>query len=271
MTSLDNFISTVGGFEPWVFEDMAEETTTLLTDIASSIETSPEAVEELLIQRFNDSSISNSIVYHFRLLASSWLKGSPSTYQDFIPDNLGVEEYCKEWIEPSNQEIDHLGMILLIDVLLKPIGFAVEIVYLDRSEGSQVNTHLMQAEDVNGVPTNPSGPILYLLYRPGHYDILYKDMASSMPMQQAIHETSQNPNIQVNRATSFSQQHTIQSTSMDAFSNLDLTTILSIPGFQCAPPSHHAFPAQFHSPIEQPYSPSPISARRRPYFRRSDG
>jgi ubiquitin thioesterase protein OTUB1 len=260
MTSLDNFLTRIGGFEAWMFEDMVEETTNLLRDMAASIESSPQTAEELLIQRFNNPEISNSIIYHFRLLASSWLRGSPSSYQDFIPDNLGVEGYRKEWIEPPNQEIDHLGMTLLIDVLLKPIGFAVEIVYLDRSEGSQVNSHLIQAEDVNGVPTNPSGPVIHLLYRPSHYDILYKDMAPPMPLQQAIHEATQTPNMQVNRATSFSQQHTIQSTSMNDFANMDLSSLLSIPGFQCVPPSHHGFPAQFHSPVEQPFAPSPISS-----------
>ncbi|KAG0650261.1 Otubain-1 [Hyphodiscus hymeniophilus] len=259
MTSLNNLIARVGGFDAWMFEDMVEETVSLLRDMADSIETSPQTAEEILMQRFNESDISNNIVYHLRLLASSFLKSSPSSYQDFIPDNLGVEAYSKEWIEPPNQEIDHLGMTLLIDVLLKPIGFAVEIVYLDRSEGSQVNSHLMQPEDENGVPTNPSGPIIHLLYRPSHYDILYKDMDSSMPLQQALHDATLNPNIQVNRATSFSQQHAIQSTSMNDFTNLDLTSLLNIPGFQCAPPSHHGFPAQFHSPIEQPYAPSPIS------------
>ena len=260
MTSLSNLLSTVGGFDPWMFDDMVEETVSLLRDMAASIETSPQTAEDILTQRINDGEVSNQIIYHFRLLASSWLKGYPSSYQGFIPDNLGVDGYRKEWIEPPNNEIDHLGMTLLIDVLLKPIGFAVEIVYLDRSEGSQVNTHLIQSEDANGVPTNPSGPIIHLLYRPSHYDILYKDMASPMPLQQAIHEATQNPNIEVNRATSFSQQHTIQSTSMNDFSNLDLSSLLTIPGFQCAPPSHHGFPAQFHSPIEQPFAPSPMSS-----------
>ena len=261
MTSLNNFLVNIGGFEAWVFEDMAEETISLLRDMAQSIQTSPQTAAELLIQRFNNREVSDSIVYHFRLLASSWLKGDPTSYQDFIQNDLGVDGYRKEWLEVPNQEIDHLGMTLLIHVLLKPIGFAVEIVYLDRSEGSQVNSHLIQEQDANGVPTNPSGPIIHLLYRPSHYDILYKDMAPSMPMRPAINKVTQNPNTQVNRATSFSQQHTIQSTAMNDFSGIDLTNLLSIPGFQCPPPpSHHAFPAQFQSPMVQSYAPSPISA-----------
>jgi ubiquitin thioesterase protein OTUB1 len=256
MTSLNNFLSTVGGFEAWLFEDMVEETTNLLKDLANLIQTSPQGATELLIQRFNNPEISNAIVYHFRLLASSWLKGSPADqYQGFIPDGLGVEGYRKNWLEPVDQEIDHLGMSLLIDVLLKPIGFAVEIVYLDRSEGSQVNSHIMQPEDSNGLPTNPGGPMIHLLYRPSHYDILYKDAA---PMQlQAVNEVVRNPT--VNRAANYTHQHSIQSTPMGQLSHFDLDTLLSLPGINMPSSSHHGFHSQYQPPTEQTFAPSPIS------------
>jgi ubiquitin thioesterase protein OTUB1 len=265
MTSLNNLLVNVGGFDAWVFEDFVEETTNLLKDLAGLIESSPQSAADLLLQRFNDPSISNSIVYHLRLLASSWLKNRTAEYGPFIPAEQGgnIETYSKEWLEPPNQEIDHLGMQLLVDVLLKQIGFAVEVIYLDRSVGSEVNSHLMQAVDANGDPTNPAGPIMHLLYRPGHYDILYKDMDLSLPSQHAVDAAIQNPNLQVQRATSFSHQHNIQSTPMNGFSNgLDFA-LLSIPGFQCAP-SNHGFPPQFQASIERSYSSisasiSPIS------------
>lgn len=260
MTSLNNFLTTVGGFESWVFEDMVEETINLLKDIAASVYNRVMAAD-LLLQRFNDESVESAILYHLRLLASSWLKANPDNYRGFIPDELGVEGYCKEWLEVPNQEIDHLGMSLLIDVLMKPIGFAVEIVYLDLSDRSEVNSHMFQSEDPNGIPTNPTGPIIHFLYRPSHYDILYKDEDQSIPLQQTAGELVQNTNVQVNRATNFSQQHIVQNTpaSMTGFSGLDMTDLLSIPGF-CAPPKpHHGFPVQY-SPIDQPYNGSPISA-----------
>jgi ubiquitin thioesterase protein OTUB1 len=258
MISLDNFIITVGGFDKWVFEDMVEETITLLKDLAASIH-NPQQAAEILIQRFNDIQISDPILYHFRLLASSWLKSIPGNYEGFIPGELGIGGYSKEWLEAPNQEIDHLGMQLVIDVLMKPIGIAVEIVYLDRSEGSQVNSHMFQAEDANGNPTN--GPIVHLLYRPSHYDILYKDRSPSISLQQPVGEAIPNANLQVNRATNFSQHHNVQHTpaGMNGYSNLDMTNLLSIPGFGPPPPSHHGFPGQY-SPIEQPYTASPISA-----------
>lgn len=247
MMSLNNLITTVGGFEAWLFEDMAEETTNTLTLMASSMEDSIEATADLLLGRFNDRAISDAIVYHFRLLASSWLKGSPENYRGFIHDGQSVDGYTKNVLIPPNQEIDHLGMTLLIDVLLKPIGFAVEIVYLDRSEGTQVNSHLIQAEDPNGVPTNPGGPMIHLLYRPSHYDILYKDVIQP-PVQ------SRNLNIQVNRA-SFQQQ--TQRGNASNFSNMDMDAFIGIPGLSFVP-SHHGFPSQYQPSIEnQPYTTGP--------------
>lgn len=260
MISLNNLLTTAGGFESWLFEDMVEETTDLLKAMAELVETSPQDAEELLRERFNNPETSNSIVYHLRLLASSWLKADSSNYQGFIPDGLGVDGYTKNYIEPVNQEIDHLGMTLLIDVLLKPIDFAVEIVYLDRSPGSQANSHVFQTEDANGIPTNPNGPMIYLLYRPSHYDILYKDQGVSI---QAVEEATRNTNIQVHRATNFSQHQTIQSTpvTMDRYSQMDDMDLLScIPGYSLGPqPSHHGFPSQYSTQIEN-YPPSPISA-----------
>jgi ubiquitin thioesterase protein OTUB1 len=271
LTSLNNLLTTVGGFQEWLFEDMVDETINLLRGLADALQGSPRDAENLLLQRFNNPEVSNAIVYHLRLLASSWLKGSPAIYQDFIQGDLGVDGYCKEWLEAPNQEIDHLGIMLLIDVLLKPVGFAVEIIYLDRSAGSQVNSHMFQDEE-DGVPTNPGSPIIHLLYRPSHYDILYQDSAASIPLRQQADGVVHNTDIQVNRATNFTKHQTVQSTtpSLNDYSNLDMNTLLSIPGFCTPPPSHHGFPAQYTS-LEQTYpgpqlstSISPVSPDQSP-------
>ncbi|TAQ83257.1 Ubiquitinyl hydrolase 1 [Chlorociboria aeruginascens] len=255
MISLNNLLQTAGGHQFWLFEDMVGETTTLLKGLANMLPESPQAAMRLLMETFNDAEASNNIVYHLRLLASSWLKDNPEGYQDFIPDGIGVDGYKKDWLELPNQEIDHLGMTLLIDVLLKPIGIAVEVVYLDRSEGTQVNSHVMQNEDSNGVPTNPGCPMIHLLYRPSHYDILYKDIEAPMVVRQSIEQMGHTP-IQVNRAAF--NHHTVQRTSsMNDFANIDLTTLLNIPGF--IQPSHHGFPASYHTQLDQTFTPSPVS------------
>ena len=257
LISLNNFIENVGGQDPAYFEDMADETIGLLRELLALLD-DPQTAEDLLIERFN-GELAPSIIYHLRLLAASTLKGSPEIYQGFIPDG-SVEDYCRD-LMAVNAEIDHLGMTLLIDALVKPVGIAVEIVYLDRSEGTEVNTHIFQQTDQNGVPLNLAGPMIHILYRPSHYDILYKERDSSFTGQQP-HPTAAmaNPNIQVNRATGFSQQHTIQGVpSMGSYANMDMSSLFGIPGFCVPPPSHHGFPTQF-TELEQTFAASPISA-----------
>jgi len=217
----------------------------------------PQMAADLLLEKFN-SDISPSIIYHLRLLAASTLKGRPDIYQGFIPDG-SLEDCCRD-LMAVNAEIDHLGMTLLIDALVKPVGIAVEIVYLDRSEGTEVNTHIFRQTDQNGVPLNPAGPMIHILYRPSHYDIIYKERGSSFSLQPSHPAAAiSNSNIQVNRASTFSHQHPIQSMNNMGNFHMDMTTLFTIPGF-CAPPtSHHGFPAQFTG-LEQTYAASPISA-----------
>ena len=93
------------------------------------------------------------------------MKTSPDTYRPFIPDAT-VEQYCGSQIEPYQVEIDHIGMNALIDVLIKPAGFAVEVLYLDRSSGSEGNTHRFEAINSDGSAMYPAAPTIHLLYRP---------------------------------------------------------------------------------------------------------
>lgn len=59
------------------------------------------------------------------------------------------------------KEADHIHISALTGALGVPVG----VVYMDRGEGSEVNEHVFP---------EGSDPMIYLLYRPGHYDILYK-------------------------------------------------------------------------------------------------
>lgn len=227
---------------------MREEVLSLLRDLAATIHVAPQSdVDSLILERFNDEEVSNAIIYYFRLLASAWLKANSVTYRDFIPDGLGVDNYSKDMLEPPNTEIEHLGMTLLIDVLMKPVGIAVEIVYLDRSEGTHVNSHLIQAEDDNGIPINPGGPIAHLLYRPGHYDILYKDRTASLSLrqQQIINSASTPTNIQINRAAVLNRA--VDPSPMSNFGSFDLSAMASIPGLSMASLGGHGFPSAYTS------------------------
>lgn len=75
----------------------------------------------------------------------------------FYPPFLSHQE-----VEPMAKESDHIHIIALTDAL----GVCVRVVYMDRGGDSSVNLH--------DFPEDGSTPLVTLLYRPGHYDILYQ-------------------------------------------------------------------------------------------------
>ena len=86
-----------------------------------------------------------------------------------------VASFCSTEVEPMYKESDHIHIIgketdvrktisKLFSGLTAAAGIGVRVVYLDRGEGDSPIHHDF-----------PEGttPTLHLLYRPGHYDILY--------------------------------------------------------------------------------------------------
>jgi ubiquitin thioesterase protein OTUB1 len=93
----------------------------------------------------------------------------PDDYQPYMSEP--VQTYVTAHIEPAICEIEHVGLSALLAVLVQPAGIAANVHYLDRSPGEEINTYPYASTSTdNHVPT----PTIRLLYRPGHYDILYK-------------------------------------------------------------------------------------------------
>jgi ubiquitin thioesterase protein OTUB1 len=247
ISSLEQYLANVGGYPAFIWEDMAEETTALFQELLNQ-GPQPDLALAVVTEKFNNGESAKAIIYHLRLLAASYLKENAATYEGFIPDGRGITGYCQETIESVDREIDHLGVILLYNILLKPAGFVLEIAYLDRSEGEQVNTHRLPGPMD---PQDPStlGPAAYLLYRPDHYDILYKPQQPTM-------------DVQVNRAA-FAHQIPIASSphSMQTISSVevDMTALTMLPGFGGTTGLSPLAGAGAPSPIDDGYTPSPQS------------
>jgi ubiquitin thioesterase protein OTUB1 len=96
-------------------------------------------------------------------LTSAWLQTHPDQFQPYVDRPL--RDYCGARIEPTLCEIEHVGMSALVDMLVKPAGIMVEILYLDRSPGTEANTFRWEPVDHSGLAlANP--PTIRLLYRP---------------------------------------------------------------------------------------------------------
>ena len=63
-------------------------------------------------------------------------------------------------VEPMGKESDHIHITALTSIT----GVPVRIEYMDRGEGHGVNTHIFP---------DGASPIINMLYKPGHYDLLY--------------------------------------------------------------------------------------------------
>lgn len=124
------------------------------------IATKEVATVQQLIDLFNDQNVSDYLVVFMRLLTSGHLQKNSEFYSSFIDGCLSVKEFCSHEVEPMYKESDHIHIIALTEAT----GVGVCINYLDRGQGGKVTVHLF-----------PDGcnPKLHLLYRPGHYDILY--------------------------------------------------------------------------------------------------
>jgi ubiquitin thioesterase protein OTUB1 len=59
------------------------------------------------------------------------------------------------------RESDHIHVLALTNAL----NVSIRIVYMDRTDQEHVTTHNFPED---------KEPLLHILYRPGHYDILYE-------------------------------------------------------------------------------------------------
>ncbi|KAI9885051.1 MAG: hypothetical protein M1823_003150 [Watsoniomyces obsoletus] len=177
LRSLNNLLNRAG-FEVHLYEDYVDVTLELLGELAGLVPSTAAAsrVEE----KFNDPDVANAVIAHIRLLTSAWMKAYAGNYQPYIPDST-VDQYCAAHIEPFQTEIEHVGMTALIDALISPARMVVEILYLDRSAGSEVNKHRFEALSTTDVTGS------------GHYDILYPvvqvNLMPSMTAYRAIQRT----------------------------------------------------------------------------------
>lgn len=110
---------------------------------------------------FNNQGQSDYVVVFLRLLVSGHLQRNAEFFQSFLDREQTMRDFCATEVEPMRHESDHIHIIALTQTLETCI--AVE--YMHR-EGGGISRHLFP--DSEG-----STPVLTLLYRPGHYDIIY--------------------------------------------------------------------------------------------------
>lgn len=124
---------------------------------------------EGLLETYNDKGFSDYLVVYLRLLVSGHLQKEADFYANFVEGGRTVKEFCQQEVEPMGRESDHIH----ISTLTTTTGVPVRIEYMDRSTGGTAVTDSQQLSVNHHDFPDDSSPKICLIYRPGHYDILY--------------------------------------------------------------------------------------------------
>ncbi|KAJ6703248.1 UBIQUITIN THIOLESTERASE PROTEIN OTUB [Salix viminalis] len=166
------------GYVDFTFEDFFALFLEQLDDVLQGNETSIS--HEELLNRSREQSVSDYVVMFFRFVTSGEIRKRSEFFEPFVfgLTNTTVEQFCKSAVEPMGEESDHVHITALSDAL----GVPIRVVYLDRSScdagGVSVNHHDFvpvpgNLPSATGAGSESIDPFITLLYRPGHYDILY--------------------------------------------------------------------------------------------------
>lgn len=99
-----------------------------------------------------------------RLMTAAYLKSHQDQFQPFIEGispGSTVEKFCATEVEPMGKECDQPQ----IEAITQALEVSIQIEYLDSSsDREKPQSYKFFSEQK---------PSVYLLYRPGHYDIIY--------------------------------------------------------------------------------------------------
>lgn len=144
---------------PDVCEDFQESMLELLQSLdPQEATTSKEEKLALLLETCREFGSSSSLIMYLRLLTSLSLQTNQDLFAPFVQQP--IKSFCSSEVELMEQEADH-PQVSALSLILQ---FGLELRYLDLSPGDSCNSLLFQDE----LPVRVT-----MLYRPGHYDLLY--------------------------------------------------------------------------------------------------
>jgi ubiquitin thioesterase protein OTUB1 len=152
-------VTSVGGYDEMAIDLFHEAIVELLESIEKGTISSIDELQEEL-NKENDTS--DYCTWYLRVLTATYLKSDPQRFLPYLEDYKDIATFCQAQIEPMGKECTMVQVLALAEA----IGVNVKIQYLD---GREFTDSLTQHSF--GLDSSPTQ--LTLLYRPGHYDILY--------------------------------------------------------------------------------------------------
>lgn len=146
------------GYPSFTLEDFHDNFMETLEEVVNSASTI-----QALTEKFQDQGSSDYAVCYMRILTSAYLQSNSDFFQAFVEGGKTMKDYCTQEVEPMYRESDHMH----ITAITTALGVPVRVEYMDRGEGGVVNHHDFPED-------SPKPPVMHILYRPGHYDLLYR-------------------------------------------------------------------------------------------------
>ncbi|KAJ3246298.1 hypothetical protein HDU78_007382 [Chytriomyces hyalinus] len=148
------------GYDPIITDDFFEPLGEAIAETYSI---------EKLTEAFEKDYISDTIVCYLRLVTAAELKLNRDLYEAFILDSHPtIEDFISHQVEPMGIESDQIHIVAMSNAL----GVTINVANLDGSD-ADLNFHEITPMMPLELENPKSQPVLNLLYRPGHYDIVY--------------------------------------------------------------------------------------------------
>ncbi|KAI9221273.1 peptidase C65 Otubain-domain-containing protein [Blastocladiella britannica] len=150
------------GFDRMVIEDFMD----VAEDTVRAIEQKTIYDLDMLTARFQVDEISNALVVIVRFAVSAYLQLHEDEYYPFVMDDAdSMLQYCNHYVEAVGRDADHIHLTVVSKIF--HVNFSVA--YLDAGSSTKATIHTFEGDDEN------KQDVIALLYRPGHYDLLYRD------------------------------------------------------------------------------------------------
>lgn len=135
------------------------------------LEQLPTMSRESLLAEFQEGGSGDHYTWYMRAMTAGYMKSHPDDYFPFILAEgvyADIATFCEKEVEPMGKECEQMQ----ITALTAYLKLGVKIIYVDgHLTGGDPNTHAFPTED----DAAAAGMTVMLLYRPGHYDLLYSN------------------------------------------------------------------------------------------------
>ncbi|TPX32603.1 hypothetical protein SmJEL517_g04329 [Synchytrium microbalum] len=125
-----------------------------------------------LLDLFTEKYDGEAIVCYLRLVTAAILKRDRDMYEAFILDSYpSIDIFISNQVEPMAVESDNIHIVAMSSAL----GVNIKVANLDLAEtsGGDINYHEFSPMDPVDIPNQPE---VVLMYRPGHYDVIYPNV-----------------------------------------------------------------------------------------------